>query len=330
MGRPSSHCGPDGRSMADGYLHQVGFYDSDEAFRDLICPLALGGIEVGEPVVSAYDPYKTDLLKRWLPDSPSVTYVTKTGSYATPARALVGWRKLAEGHLAAGAPRVRIAGNVPHPGYGQPYAGWDRYEAAVDRAMGDLPVWAPCLYDTRIAPADVLDAARRLHHDVLDREQAHHTDRSFDAVRSLAEFLPPPPDPLEQTAPVIELVDPTPSKARAVVSQLTAGLVRLDHADELVLAVSEAVTNALVHGVPPATVRIWLGEDRVVVHVHDEGEGPADPLVGLLRRGGDEAASGRGMWIAHQLDVDIALFADGTGFTVRLRADRAEKVYAGA
>ena len=90
------------------------------------------------------------------------------------------------------------------------------------------------------------------------------------------------------------------------------------------LAASEAVTNALIHGVAPVTVRIWIGEDRVVVAVHDEGDGPADPLVGLLQHTDKGTSSGRGLWIAHQLDIVVALFAVGTGFTVRLRADRAE------
>jgi anti-sigma regulatory factor (Ser/Thr protein kinase) len=236
--------------------------------------------------------------------------------------------KVVERHLAAGAPRVRIAGNVPHPGYGRPYAGWDRYEAALDAAVGDLPVWAPCLYDTRIAPPEVVDAARRLHHDMLESDGTHKSNRSFQAVRSLADFFSAPLDPLEQTAPAVELVDPTPAQVRATVRQLSARLLRLGQGQDLALAASEAVTNALIHGVAPVTVRIWIGEDRVVVAVHDEGDGPADPLVGLLPRTGRGTSSGRGLWIAHQLDIDVALFAGGTGFTVRLRAARAETLAA--
>jgi anti-sigma regulatory factor (Ser/Thr protein kinase) len=325
MKRSSWLAGSEGQPMAQGYLHQVGFYDSDEAFGNLVCPFALDGIESGEPVVFAYDPYKMELLRGWLPDSPSITYITDTGPYATPARALVAWRKVVEAHLAAGAPRVRIAGNVPHPGYGRPYAGWDRYEAAVDAAMGDLPVWAPCLYDTRIAPPEVIDAAARLHHDVLDSDGTHRSNASFEAVGGLADFLRPPLDPIEQTAPAVELVDPNPAEVRATVGRLSAELLPLRRGEDLILAASEAVTNALTHGVAPVTVRIWIGEDRIVVGVHDEGDGPADPLVGLIPRT-DTATSGRGLWIAHQLDIDVALCSAGSGFTVRLRADRAETV----
>jgi anti-sigma regulatory factor (Ser/Thr protein kinase) len=323
MKRACSHAGSDLHSNAPSYLHQVGFYDSDEAFSNLICPFALGGIEAGEPVVlrttrtrwtcsvvgspthraSPTSPIRDRTPRRPGPSSPGARW-----SKGTLPRALHG----------CGSPAT-----FPIRGTVAPYAGWDRYEAALDAAMGDLPVWAPCLYDTRIAPPEVVDAAKRLHHRVLDSDGTHQPNHSFEAVRKLTDFFSPPPDPLEQTAPAVELIDPTPAQVRATVRQLSTGLLRLGQAQDLVLAASEAVTNALIHGVAPVTVRIWIGEDRVVVVVHDEGEGPADPLVGLLPRTDEGTSSGRGLWIAHQLDIDVALFAV-TGFTARLRADRAE------
>jgi len=328
MRHSCSPSGANGDGMAEGYLHQVGFYASDDGFRDLIRPFALDGIEAGEPVVFAYDPYKMDLLRDWLPDSPGITYITDTDPYATPTRSLIAWRQVIEGHLEAGATRVRIAGNVPHPGYGRSYVGWDRYEAALDNAMGDLPVWAPCLYDTRIAPPEVVDAARRLHHNVLDGDGTHNFNRHFEAADSLADFLSPPLDPLEQTVPAVQLVDPAPAEVRAAVRELSAGLLGPGEGADLVTAASETVTNAIIHGVAPVTVRIWTGDDRVLVAVHDQGQGPSDPLVGLLPGADDGRSLGRGLWIAHQMDIDVGLFAAGTGFTVTLRADRAASLAA--
>lgn len=311
--------GPSGSAGAKGYLHQMGIYGSDEEFRDLIYPFALEGIATGEPVVFAYDPHKMELLQRWLPDAASVTYVTDTGPYATPAKALASWRRLVEDHLAAGARRVRIAGDVPHPGYGRPYAGWDRYEAAIDTALGDLPVWAPCLYDARIAPADVLETATRRHRHLLDRDGAHRVNHSFELPSGLADFLSAAPDPLELTPPIREIIEPTPGGVRAAVRELSRGVVGGDEEDELLLAVSEVVTNALVHGSPPVRVRIWRAEDRIVVQVHDCGLGPSDPLAGLLPGSGGDDEGGRGLWLAHQMNLDVALAVGPDGFTVRLR-----------
>ena len=90
-----------------------------------------------------------------------------------------------------------------------------------------------------------------------------------------------PPDPLEQTQPRLELTSPTPGPVRAAIHGLVAGRLGADQADALVLATSEAVTNAIVHGTAPVTLRAWVEDRRVVVAIHDSGDGPVDPLVGL-------------------------------------------------
>lgn len=59
----------------------------------------------------------------------------------------------------------------------------------MDEALGDLPVWAPCLYDTRIAPPEAIDAARRLHHDVLHGDGTHTSEHSFKSPGSLSDFF---------------------------------------------------------------------------------------------------------------------------------------------
>ena len=38
-------------------------------------------------------------------------------------------------------------------------------------------------------------------------------------------------------------------------------------ADELVLAVNEITTNAVIHGQPPTTARVWHADDEIVVEV---------------------------------------------------------------
>jgi nitrogen-specific signal transduction histidine kinase len=80
----------------------------------------------------------------------------------------------------------------------------------------------------------------------------------------------------------------------------------------------EAVTNALLN--PAATVRIWAAPNRIVVHVHDNGPGPPDPLAGLIPPPASSAAGAElGLWLTHQLDIDVALIYGDDGFTVRLR-----------
>jgi len=55
--------------------------------------------------------------------------------------------------------------------------------------------------------------------------------------------------------------------------------------------------------------------------VHDQGRGPADPLAGLVPAADRTATTlGLGLWLVHQLDIDVALKHADDGFTVRLRS----------
>ena len=301
-----------------GHFHEAGFYGSDAEFRALIMPFVQEGIAAGEPVIIGYDDRKNALVRSWLTDPAAVTFLADSGLYATPARAIATYRELFEDHVAAGAGQIRIAGDVPHPGNGGSFEGWDRYEAAVNTVWQDFPVWGLCLYDTATAPAAVLDAAERTHPRIVSPSGGHRANGRFQQAGDFA-ALPPATDPLEQTTPMIELAGSSPAQARRALAQIGRGRVPDTILDDMLLGVSEAVTNALLHGRPPATVRIWTAQDRIVTTVHDHGHGPADPLAGLTPAASSPATPGLGLWLIHQLDIDVALRNTDDGFTVRLR-----------
>ena len=132
---------------------------------------------------------------------------------------------------------------------------------------------------------------------------------------------PGPADPFEATMPLAELSDPSPGKARHAVHAVADGLLPGAEVDDLVVGVSEVVTNALRHGRPPVVVRMWAGDGRVVVTVTDGGSGPADPFAGLLPvHNIDDRAGGRGLWITFQACDYVTLESSGSGFTARLTA----------
>ena len=68
-------------------------------------------------------------------------------------------------------------------------------------------------------------------------------------------------------------------------------------------------------------MRIWAAGERVVVTVHDTGDGPADRLAGLVPvpSSTPDRHLGLGLWVMHQLDIDVTLRYADDGFTVRLR-----------
>jgi hypothetical protein len=304
-----------------GHVHEAGFYASDEEFLALIVPFVTEGLAAGEPVVIGYDDRKCDLLRAELSRPQAVTFIADTRLYATPARAIEAYREQFEDHVAVGAEQIRIAGDVPHEGNGGRFAGWDRYESAVNAVWQDYPVYSRCLYDATTVAASVRDVVERTHRRVLTADGRVTTSRHYQEVPDF-EGLPPAADPLEATGPGVALVDASLKQIRRRVAGAAHGRVDPDAFDQLMFALSEAVINAQLYGRPPVTVRAWTGPDRIVVHVHDAGPGPGDTLTGLVAAPDGAGGAGLGLWLAHQLSgIDIALLSDD-GFTVRLRACR--------
>jgi serine/threonine-protein kinase RsbW len=92
-----------------------------------------------------------------------------------------------------------------------------------------------------------------------------------------------------------------------------------DRAAELALAVNEIATNAIVHGSPPAILRVWQLDGELIYEISDAGEGIDDALVGRRRPAAD-AVGGRGIWLA-RLICDAVEIRKGSGCTVSLRAE---------
>lgn len=66
------------------------------------------------------------------------------------------------------------------------------------------------------------------------------------------------------------------------------------------------------------TARIWAASGRMLVHVHDTGPGPADPLAGLVPAWAGQGYHRSGLWLIRMLDLDTTLIRSSDGFTVRL------------
>jgi anti-sigma regulatory factor (Ser/Thr protein kinase) len=298
-------------------FHEVGFYRSDTEFRALIVPFVEEGVAAGQPVIIGYDDRKASLLRSWLSDPAAVTFIADNGLYATPVGAIASYWKMFEQHTAAGATQIRIAGDVPHEGNGGRFAGWDCYESAVNTVWDQFPVWSRCLYDANTAAPRVLDIARRTHPRIaLPSGQI----RDNDQYQHPADFQPLPrdPDPLEQTALALEVTDPSPAQIRRAVTSIGHGQVPAPVLRDLEIGVSEAVSNAWLHGRPPVTARIWASAGRMLVHVRDAGPGPADPLAGLVPAWADQGYHRSGLWLIRMLDLDTALIRSQDGFTVQL------------
>lgn len=310
---------PDLASGRSGLFHEVALYGTDDELLDAVVPFVTAGTDAGEPTVVVLDDRQSDLVRAAMGPDVRVTFLPQALQYDRPARTIRSYRTMVEAQVAAGAPRVRAVGGVGRANVSSSWDRWGRYEAAIDRALGHLPLTALCAYDTRETPDDVLADVDRMHAHAITSDGRHVESPRDIAPEALVAGLPTrPPDPLQSRHPVIVMDDPTPEAARHGVVDLgrTAGID--DEAlDDLRITVSEVVSNAWLHGRPPVRMQAWAGADRLVITVTDRGEGPVDPLAGLVPAS-EQDQGGWGLWIAHQLCRDIDLVPSADEFTVRL------------
>ena len=298
-------------------VHEAAFYSSDEEFLDVVVPFLQGGLEIGAPTVVALGEHNTELVRSAMPDISHLSLMRD--QYLRPASVIKSVRQLLTGHLSEGARQIRIVGEVPQPGLEVPWDWWARYEATVNHAFDEFPLWALCLYDSRIASSEVLDDVAQTHPYLVTTDGRHVlNDRYTRPEVFLSQPRPTHPDPLEASPPLINLVDPMPLAARQAVREVspTTRLTTTD-VEGLVIAVCEAVTNAICHGRPPVQLCVWASLDRIVVTVTDRGVGPSDPFVGLLPAV-TAPAGGLGLWLTHQLCSLVTLDKLTEGFTIRL------------
>jgi len=298
-----------------GFAHELLLHTSTAEMLDFVIPFARDGVTAGEPTLLAVRPETAAAVLDRVGPTPNLTVLPAIGQPGRPASDLRATDALLAGH-AATVPRVRILNQEPIVP-AQHWHEWRRLEAVVNLALAHHTAWAVCVYDRRALTAERVDDLRATHPLTWSGDQHRPNDGYQDPTRFIAEHRDAPPDPVEQTTPAVELTDPVPTAARATVNGFTKrnDLLAAD-AEGLILATSEAVANAILHGQPPIVLRIWEQPDRITVTVTDTGAGPVDPFAGLLPPP-DSSGSGLGLWISHQL-VDITHRRHPGGYTIRM------------
>jgi anti-sigma regulatory factor (Ser/Thr protein kinase) len=309
------------------FCHDAVFYRTDQEFLGIVASFLEEGAASGEPTMAALPRHHAAMVRSALPSTAGITFIPSALHYARPAATIKADQELFASHVAAGADHIRVVGEVPHPGVGEPWDGWARYEAAVNCAFAAFPLWGLCAYDLRTTPAEVVDDVVRTHPHITTVDGVRFdNDRYEDPAEFLAGRPRAEPDPLESRPPGLELVHPRPAAARHALAELSRDSgVGAAELDDLIVAASEVVTNAILHGRAPATFRAWAGAEHIVVTVHDRGPGPSDPMVGLIPTDKGDGDGGYGLWIAHQLCSRVTLDTDADGFTVRLVAGAAPR-----
>jgi anti-sigma regulatory factor (Ser/Thr protein kinase) len=301
--------------------HDAMFFGSDEEFVSALVPFARAGLERDEAVVAAVTRTNIDLLREALgAEASAMSFIDRDGWYKRPAATVAAWQRLLADAGRRGHRRARFIGEV---GFGpaRHHPTWTRYESALNDVFAQAPAWIVCPYDTRVLPASLLTDARRTHPTTFHPEQ-----RLSDGYLTPEQFLQAVPEPMPPVsgAPEIRLdinsldVDGGVAPARRAVSAVLAacGWSGLDRADDLILAMSEIVTNSIRYGRGRRELRVWTDRETVTCEVSDDGNGPTDPLIGY-RPPRPDTVGGRGMWIARQLCDALAITRIGSSTVVR-------------
>ena len=299
-----------GHPAPGGFPHDALLYDSTEQLVALAAPFLRAGLAEGDAAVVATRPDTADALREALDDDPRLQIVERHAVYRprTP-EAITTFRRLAERCTAAGAGRARVVGEADYGRTERDWLEWKRYESVINRALRGWSLWGVCAFDTQQLPDSVVESAGRTHGRLVTAD-GRVASPSYTEPGDYLRALPIPDEPLERTPPRLSAPDVTDfiGLRHAVATELAGVPADAGVVEDFLLAVDEMASNAVRHGLPPVSLRLWTGADRIVCTITDGGPGWDDPFAGYgPAHGTDLSRGGMGLWLARQLcdHVDI-------------------------
>ena len=306
--------------MTTTATHTSVFYDGAEQYAAEAGGFLREGLERGHRGLVMAPPRRVDQLRSALGrDADEVTFVEDTVAYAPQWNA---YRVLLD--FAAASPGVRscvvaeqtLSARVPAE-----VVDYRRLEAAANLVFAAYDIDLLCPYDAGALPPHLLEIGLHTHAAVRadgDRSPNPRFDDPYDLLAGLATVRYPPPDAtsIDCSSPADVAGARRLVRARGAEAGLASPVV-----DDLALAVTEVLTNAIVHGESFVLLHVYDEGATWVCHVHDGGRGPVDPLAGLLPPA-KPSDHGYGLWLARQLCAAVDVGHDRSGTHVRLHTRR--------
>jgi anti-sigma regulatory factor (Ser/Thr protein kinase) len=306
-----------GHRAACSFEHDAFIYDSDEGYLASLVPLIEEARLAGDTVLVVVPPHNAALLRSVLGDVAGTTRFADAETwYEHPIATIAAYEAILRG-LPAGT-RAFVVGEVQFGTVDADWTAWTRYESALNTALHRYDARVVCPYDARVLPARVVEDARRTHPYLLVATAAERSEHYVDA-RTLFSLLPSTVAVPAATPEVDLQVDGLLGTARGAFAAVatTAGF-DAESTDDLTLAVSEVLANAVTHGGGAARLRVWSSGADLTCVVDDAGSGVDDPLIGYA---GPPTGSprGYGTWLARRLfDRSEFLQSPSGGLTVLL------------
>jgi anti-sigma regulatory factor (Ser/Thr protein kinase) len=307
---------------ARSFRHEALFYSSDDEFLAGTVPFILEGVDAGEAVLALVpEPRLAVLITALDAAAARVTFSDMRTVGHNPARIIPVWQDFVDRHGAGGRP-VRGVGEPIWAGRGpDEIVECQIHESLLNVAFGDAgAVTILCPYEMAALDPSIGDEAHRSHpwvrHGGVRAESGLFGGHAAEATPFAGPLAPAPPEAKVETFQAGEV-----GRMRRLAADVAAraGLAK-ERADDLVLAVSEIVTNSVRHGGGSGTFAAWVSSAGVICEVADTGR-IEHPLVGR-QRPNIEQAGGRGLWLVNQLCDLVQIRVAAWGNTVRIHQHR--------
>lgn len=310
----------DARASRNGFRHEALLYSSTAEFVRQTTGFIREGLARDEAVLTVVDADKIRRLREQLAgDADRVVFADMAKVGHNPALIIQAWRDFVSAHGAD----VRGVRGIGEPISSERSAAalveCEIHEALLNVAFeSERDFWLMCPYDTTALPKAVLDNAIGNHPFLCDHDGHHAGGTDYEA--QLAGYLRPLPDP-SGDVDTLEFNAVTLHALRQFVTNrgLEGGVAR-DRVGELVVAVSEIATNAIVHGHGRGSASFWTDGDYFLCDVRGSGH-ITDPLVGRLRPAAGQT-HGYGIWLANQFCDLVQIRSSARGTIVRLHVRR--------
>ncbi len=287
---------------------------------DVALPFVADGLNSEQPTLVSVQARHIENLRAALGGTPDGLALHEAEDWCeTSARTRDKFARWATERMGGGR-RIRLVGEPAWElGHETRVRDWARHESVINVAFASLPVTFICPYDARALPEEVLRHARETHPEIVDGAGSSPSD-SYEDPREFCRRLDSTVE-AQGSSPELEMIfglGDLPAVRRLAGSfAIEAGLSG-PRTEEMVLAVNEIATNAVLHGQPPTTVRAWQPEGEIIFEVTDAGGGIRNPLAGQLPPP-PEGLGGRGLWLTRLL-CDAVEVCNTGGCTITVHA----------
>ena len=294
------------------YNHGLLVHDTDEELVEGTRAFVARGLASGANVLVHSSRDQVALMREALGSRPQLEYGLDEELYQAPMRTLFAYQHMLSERSEPN--ELWVTGTVPPGLDAAAQAAWNRYESAVDDALGTFPFVALCTYDTRDRPASVIAAALAAHRtvnvDLTDRDNPQYVEPAAFLAAPLARRPEAPTAPASATTVIHDLDQLSAARDLVRAGGYHDSAVSPQTIEQLRVAVNEVTANGLLHGRPPVRVTLWAELGTLTCLVEDSGPGHLDPMTGYRL---PEGATSLGLWAARQLVDDLTIDTSPSG-----------------